>query len=201
LKPVIYAHVWSGKDEGTRERCSDIWTEMLGVLEASGILAESAFHPLRTGAANELQTLQWLHKDACEMEPRTPVLYLHLKGASWLPGRDETACVDDWRRMMLYFCVERWRDALEELGLFKAVGCNVSTVHHPHFSGNVWWARAGALAALPRPQTTWDRMAAEFWIGGVGLENMGSLHQSGVDHYFVRYPRERYMEASLAPRG
>ena len=36
-------------------------------------------------------------------------------------------------------------------------------------------ASAGALALLKKPHTDRERIEGEFWIGGVGLEHMGSL--------------------------
>lgn len=197
MRPHVYIHVWTGRDEASRARCVEIAADVNRALSESGLDKAAFLRPIRTDAPNEIPTLAWLHYDCQSMKEDAPVLYLHLKGASWRHGQPETPFVDDWRRMMLYFCVERWQEAVDGLVLHSAVGCNISTAHHPHFSGNFWWARAGTLARLPKPSHEWDRMQAEFWIGGVGYDRMGSLHQSNVDHYFQPYPRERYAEAPV----
>lgn len=197
MRPRVYIHVWAGRDEATAARCSEVAADINRSLESRGLDKAAALHPIRSHATTELPTLSWLHYDVQSMDPTTPVLYMHLKGASWLHGKPETACIEDWRRLMLYYCVERWTEALYHLRSFSAVGCNVSTVKKPHFSGNFWWSKAGVLAALPKPDTSWDRMEAEFWIGRVGLDRMGSLHQSNVDHYFQPYPRDIYAGVPL----
>lgn len=198
MKPQVYIHLWAGRDEETRARSNEIAAEMQRVIAASGLEAVAHLKPVRSDAANEIPTLAWMHYAATGLPAETPMLYMHLKGATWRAGLRETPCVEDWRRLMLYFCVERWQDAVARLETYSAVGCNISTARgRPHFSGNFWWARAGALALLPKPDYRWDRMEAEFWIGGVGQQFMGSLHQSRVDHYFQPYPRERYAEAPV----
>lgn len=193
MKPYVYIHLWRGRDEETRARCAEISAEMEKAIRDSGLEKAAVMRPISSDAANEIPTLAWMHYDAHSMDYDTPILYMHLKGASWRHGQRETACVEDWRRLMLYYCVERWEMALEKLKAYSAVGVNVSTARNrPHFSGNFWWAKAGAVVALPKPDYAWNRMEGEFWIGGVGYDRMGSLHQSRVDHYFQPYPRELY---------
>lgn len=195
MKPIVFLHRWQGNDAETRSRSEDIAAELDEALSDSGLAAAAEIHSLAPPSKSEIGTLAWLHYRTRDVVPETPILYLHVKGASWLPGKPETACVDDWRQLMTHFCVTRWESALRALDApgVRAVGCNLSTARgRPHFSGNFWWAKAGAVRALPIPEYSWDRMEGEFWIGGVGVEHMGSLHQSGVDHYFVRYPREMY---------
>ena len=188
----VYMHVWSGKDQVTRERASHIYGGLMHEINHSGLGRAAKLAPSRSDADNELPTLAWLHYGAQQMPDDDAILYLHLKGSSWDPKRRETPCIDDWRDLMTYFCITRWQEAVKKLVRAKAAGCNVSTAHKPHFSGNFWWARASAIKALPKPSYEWDRMEGEFWIGGVGLPHMESLHQSGVDHYFQRYPRMSY---------
>lgn len=118
-------------------------------------------------------------------------LYLHTKGVT-RPGSPEAR---DWRRLMEYFCVERWRDCAALLRTHGAVGVNLLADCHlgsyPHFSGNVWWATAAHLRTLDddlldRP----ERLYREFWIGsGAPLHG---VHHSAVDHYVERYPAQVY---------
>ena len=149
------------------------------------------------------------------------VLYLHTKGVY-----RGSPLSDDWRQMMLYFCVERWRETLtlfDDPGCW-AVGCNLKNKRPArrysqhfkshgldilkappmlHYSGNFWWARSEAICRLPDPESqearrilTWKgiktNLAAERWIGELGVEHLGLLHKSKVDHYTKKYPRSRY---------
>lgn len=109
---------------------------------------------------------QWCHR-----APDTAdVLYLHTKGVY---RRGQTS--EDWRRMMTYFCVERWREAIFNMRAagYDAVGCNLKdkrpkkkylSTHKwdnlpdpatvgplRHFSGNFWWARASSVRPLLDP--------------------------------------------------
>jgi hypothetical protein len=119
------------------------------------------------------------------------VLYFHTKGITH-PDK----CSRDWRRLMEYFCLDRWQDALAALDRgADAVGCDYSeTVLGPHFSGTFWWAATRHLHRLPQiPQD--NPFAAEAWIGR-DQAKLVSLHQSGLDHYQSLYPEERYLQVS-----
>lgn len=119
----------------------------------------------------EWETLKVMWDFCCAVNEPWFVLYLHTKGVYRGGPRS-----DDWRRMMLYFCVERWR---ETLSLFDdpgcwAVGCNlrnkrparrysnhfkshgIDILKVPplwHYSGNFWWARSEAICGLPDPES------------------------------------------------
>ncbi len=165
---------------------------------------------------SEVATLARM-QEYCRTEPDVredePVFYFHCKGGKWLGGR-EWEPVRDWTKMMAHFCIDQWRDALCELERpgIKAVGVNRHTfpAEHegsgepPHFSGNFWWSTAGVIAGLPDMGI--DRMDTEKWIGNVGLDAMGSLHQSpmcegdsstpyGMSHYIQSYPETMYVYA------
>ena len=68
-------------------------------------------------------------------------------------------------------------------------------------AGNFWWARASYLAPLPQLSIHRNnKYDAETWLGaGAGL--LGSLHSSGVHHYDLTYPRERYAYQEYEPDG
>jgi hypothetical protein len=147
------------------------------------------------GNNEEADTLRLIRDRAATLPPHY-VLYLHTKGVS-----RQTPSTEDWRRMMEYFVVERWREALDILGDEGAVGCNLETDtfmgRFPHFSGGMWWAKSEHINALDHSYldgpTRWHR---EFWIGTApGLK---CLHNSGLNradyggHYHEPYPRHRY---------
>lgn len=235
------------------KRYQDIVNETCASLEVSGLSTASqkiffclvhlkGCHPSRAGkkrrlnvpevgreravfsvskVGREWETLKVLWDFCRRAQEPWFVLYLHTKGV-YRGG----PLSDDWRRMMLYFCAERWQDALalfDDPG-YWAAGCNLKnkrpTRRHKehfrshgldimkappmwHYSGNFWWARSEAICSLPDPESqearrilTWKgikpNLAAERWIGELGIEHLGLLHKSRVDHCTKKYPRSRY---------
>lgn len=133
----------------------------------------------------EGQTLRRIHKHVLE---DCAVLYLHTKAVTWY----EPEKGNDWRKLMEYFCVERWRDCVAKLEEYDCVGVNWMTVPRPHFAGNFWWARSDYLRTLGMPSYSHDsRHEYEMWIGS-GNPKAYSFHQSNTNHYFKPYPREMY---------
>lgn len=147
-------------------------------------------------------------KNYCDsLENEEYILYLHTKGVSWI-GRDPTyTYIKDWKNLMLYFNVEKWKDCINALNdNFETVGVNWNTEHsYPHYSGNFWWAKASYIKKLPklkRPKLinyksqfglgpSNCRLDAEFWLG---LENpkFKCLHYSNVNHYHSGYSESNY---------
>lgn len=131
----------------------------------------------------------------CQPNNNWAVLYLHTKGVTQpIP---ETA---DWRRAMEYFCVERWKDCLEQLGSHDTTGCLFMDEcyygFYPHYSGNFWWSRSEYVKTLDNSYLlTGIRQNREFWIG-TGNGSMHSFLNTGLNHYAVRFPREAYAHDS-----
>lgn len=75
------------------------------------------------------------------------ILYVHTKGASYRLVYDH---IEDWRHLMTYFLIERYRDCLDSLSTLRydAVGVNYSPVPTRHFSGNFWWT-TGSYTVCP----------------------------------------------------
>lgn len=128
-------------------------------------------------------------------------LYLHTKGAS----TTDNPAIDDWRKYMTYFCVEKWQQCNEKLAYNDCVGVDWRIDPVPHYSGNFWWATGKHLASLPdisrlgRPgayAVLSIRHNAEFWIGMNSNAKPISLWDCGISQYsrhLHRYPRERYV--------
>jgi glycosyl transferase family 10 (putative fucosyltransferase) len=135
----------------------------------------------------EQPTLE-LVRTFASFHPDANLLYLHTKGASHPRPRDN---VDDWRRLLVHFLVERFPECLAALETHAVVGCNLSAAPRRHLAGNFWWARARYLQSLP-PVPTQDRHDAEWWILSRPNVRVRSLHDSGVDHYLQPYPRAAY---------
>lgn len=163
----------------------------------NGIQVFNTGHPRVFGNMNpnpqmeESDTLKALYF-FCKENPDYKVLYFHTKGVTKYSKK-----TTDWRNMMNYFCIEKWRNCVKLLNTYDAVGCNLQDydddgVLRPHFSGNFWWANAKYINTL---DYSWlnssNRFAREFWIG-TGNGNLYEIHKSNVNHYDELYPRELY---------
>jgi len=126
------------------------------------------------------------------------ILYFHTKGVT-----QPTSTVDDWRDLMNYFCLERWRDCIDMLAQTDAdaVGTDFSDDHcygqDPHFSGNFWWTTSEHIRNLdPAFLTSGFRFHREFWIGTAGT--LRSIHDAGLDHYHYPYQPHEYRDKETA---
>lgn len=127
----------------------------------------------------------------CEENDDYAVLYIHTKGIT-----QKTSETEDWRKLMEYFCIERWQECLEKLETHDTVGClymdECYLGFYPHYSGNFWWANSSYIRTLDHSYLTEGiRNNREFWIG-TGNGSMYSFLNTGLNHYAVRFPREAY---------
>lgn len=155
---------------GLAEAANDIYVHVNGSAEDASIIASvcsDKSHVILNDTSNsEIPTLVDLHKWATD-NPHCAVLYHHTKGVS-TPGADR------WRKRMENHMVWNWKDCVQRLGMYEAVGChwltpeqNPGSVTSPFFGGNFWWARSEYVSRLPLlPPDTWEnRYEAESWIG------------------------------------
>ena len=130
----------------------------------------------------ELHTLKVLHDD-CIKEPNQFVMYMHTKGLSHFYKSGKTgfkmSYVNTWRHFMELICIDGWKECVEDLKEYDAVGMNYAQIPFIHFSGNFWWARGEFIAKHHDPLTYKDinpapnhpgvmpRHQAEAWIGTI----------------------------------
>jgi hypothetical protein len=198
-----------------------IMNEMVGCINSSGILNNVDFvglgvvgngpvtvhspkFPILYRNADvkkcEFITLKSL-QDYCKRNHSSKVLYIHTKGVS----TPANPCIDDWRKYMSYFLIEKYKDCISYLDEFDTVGVDWRTDPVPHFSGNFWWAKGGYIASLPcieglsrpdAPHVISVRHNAEFWIG-MNKPKTKILWDCGINQYsrhLHRYPREMYQK-------
>jgi hypothetical protein len=130
-------------------------------------------------------------RDFCADNPDHEVLYMHTKGIT-----QPMQSTHDWRKIMEYFCIEKWQDCVEKLSEHDAAGClfmdDCYYGFFPHFSGNFWWANASYINRLDHSYlTSGIRQNREFWIGSGG-GSLYSFHTTGLNHYAHEYPRSLY---------
>lgn len=160
----------------------------------------------------EFPTLHYMHLRASFSDG--PFCYIHTKGIT-----RKTEESDDWRKMMLYFNIRRWRDRISDLESFDTSGVNLLGdkdnyqkeirlwALHPstaplHYSGNYWWATPEYLRSLPSPMGVYTpsedwlawRHMCEMWLCYNAEGRHACAHQSGVDHYYQRYPEDLYTQ-------
>jgi hypothetical protein len=202
VKIAVFYHVYQ------IDNWQELFNEQFGAIEKSGLLDATEFVHLGINGSSvfnypkvisqtnpnqhmeETETLKYL-KNFSEKNPGYKILYLHTKGVG-----KHLDLMDDWRKMMNYFCIERWEECVDILDSYDAIGCNYFEDtwlgHYPHFSGNFWWAKSDYINTLDhsflKTSRRWDR---EFWIG-TGNGKMHEIFNSEVDHFQQRYPRTKY---------
>jgi hypothetical protein len=142
----------------------------------------------------EFPTLEHLYRFSQQEDAL--VYYIHTKGVS----RQPDPAIRDWRHLLEYFVLERWRECVSVLQRYDCCGVNAFYAPYRHFSGNFWWATTEYIRTLPPPSSTPSpavlglgrRHACEIWIGLNPLVKLASLHNSGVEHHESVYPRDRY---------
>ena len=204
-RPRVYLHV------AGLHYYREIASEIAGAIGCSGLYGEAAslkavcvanadltyilgdkWDTIQTGLpahAFEFPTLQLLHSDAFSMTDDTPILYVHVKGASAIDMRGRRH-KGEWRRYMLHWVVEQWRECVDSLATSELVGTNwypSPWMPWNHFGGNFWWARADYIRSLVVPMATlpWNyrrspRYIAEMWIGSGKPRSVVSLNEFGM---------------------
>jgi hypothetical protein len=114
-----------------------------------------------SNSGNEWLTLKKLHSDCISKLTRDqPVLYCHTKGA--VNTSRQPTIVPLWREWMEYFCFFRYQDAIKSLiDGYTAYGFDICQTPRRKFmlmlgfrpcfrffSGNYWWATAGAIRKI-----------------------------------------------------
>lgn len=167
--------------------------ESSGLLDTCQVLHVTALSPDRI-LEFEFPTLAALQRLAQAED--CYCLYLHTKGV-----RTGLENIADWRRMMQYFLVSRWEEAVAKLDEgYDCVGCEPGFFNwepprdYFHFAGNFWWVTSDFIQRLPAIESLnlEHREQAEAWIGMAGVPNHYVAYRSGVDHNHSSLPREVY---------
>jgi hypothetical protein len=148
----------------------------------------------------EFITLSKLKNIADFSEENEKILYIHTKGATSDP---ENQPIQDWRKYMLYFNVDKYKDMVDHLDYYDACGVDFCTEPSKHFSGNFWWVNSNYVKTLPKIQDISSPLSkriltlrhnAEFWIG-MGEGKYKSVHDSRINVYerhLTKYSKDNY---------
>lgn len=123
--------------------------------------------------------------------------YFHTKGLRWFNTPSEP-CVVDWIHLLLYWNVDKWRDATKALESHDAYGCNYyckDSTYPPHYSGNFFWTTGAHLNRLPS-SIGGGYNDPEFWIclNHPNAFNAFSSGLEGMGHYTNPFPERLYRD-------
>jgi hypothetical protein len=136
----------------------------------------------------EIPTINLIHSFS-QFNPNVKVLYLHTKGTSY---KELSPLISDWIELLIYFNIGKHDTCLNELDEYDCIGCNYYLSPEKHFNGNFWWSKTDYICKLDRIKQL-IRLYPEFWLCSNKYAKIKSLHNSYTDHYYYRYPPERYI--------
>lgn len=166
----------------------------------------------------EANTLEMMWK-FCRDFPDYKVLYFHTKGVTRdqdYPDRPLKTVSTAWRHYMEYFCIDKWKQCIQELETHDT--CGVQIKHKAAYNtltpeeyveydvtfydGNFWWATAKYINTLdPQYMYTndmpWLRGKSETWIG-TGKPKAKCLYNFNYSNGYLSglYPKEMYMKST-----
>lgn len=138
----------------------------------------------------EFPTLNLIHLFS-KFNNNTHILYLHTKGVSYDVEYDY---IRDWRNLMLYFLIDKYKFCLDVLDFYDTAGCNLLVEPLPHYSGNFWWANTNYINKNLQKLTNFDdRHDCEFWLFGNENIKPFSLYETNINHYEDEFPEDIYV--------
>lgn len=112
-----------------------------------------------------------LFSDSCDINQK--ILYFHTKGVSHFGTKHELPC-RNWRHMMEYFLIEKWKDCVDRLNEgYDCCGINYQDhaiqkgteyVLGKIFNGNFFWVNSDYIKKIDKNFVFRSRFDAENWI-------------------------------------
>jgi len=190
-------------NSGLYDSCAEI---RCGVLNDLGqidgnrnLLADyPKFKIIYVGRCHEYERPTLLHmRQYSEIDgPNTKYFYVHTKGLRWF-GTSSEPFVLDWIKLLIYWNLEKWRDAVIALDNHDMYGCNYykRDQHNPsHYSGNFFWVSQQYLKTIPSG-IGGGYNDPEFWLCSNDSHtyyNAFSSGYEGMGHYTNLFPESRY---------
>lgn len=162
----------------------------------------------------EFDTIHLLWEE-CQQEDMN-VCYLHTKGVSWKGW----VTVEDWRKYMSHFVIDRWEDRVNNLKEYDCTGVNLHGTHENyktppetwgpsgifgaplHYSGNFWWSKSSHIRKISDiykwhhfdgNHKKW-KMLCEMWLCQPEDSKYHCAWTTDLNHYKSRYTEDKYME-------
>ncbi len=182
------------RDSGLYESCSEIRCCVLNdvCLDSDPILIDKKINIFYLGTTDNYERPTLLHmKNAND---NAKYLYCHTKGLRWFGTPQETNVVD-WIKLLLYWNIVKWKNAVKELDEYDTYGCNYIDKPVPHYSGNFFWITRKHLDQLDNHIGN-DYNDPEFWILRKSCRKFISYTSKLANvewgHYGNKYPEELY---------
>ncbi len=144
----------------------------------------------------EFVTLSRLYEFIINDKDNWNIFYCHSKGVRTSYAQH----VEDWRKCLLYFNIEKYKECLDYLKDYDCLGVDLALDPYKHFSGNFWWTKSSYMNKLLHPKEIrfpeFDnyRHRNEFWICSKE-GNFKEIHNTGIkplERHLHLYPREKY---------
>lgn len=218
------------------DACQSLFVGLVSSCEEYQLPLQIRMHPklqliAREKSGFEEVTLCKLKKfvDDDHHNNKARILYIHTRGVTHEPTSQVGIASKDWTRMMEFFLIFRWQQALEALKTHHTAGCEMWA--HPcritkgkevwHYSGNFWWANGSYLRQLRHPlnygsciefvgEEVHRCMVSEDWVLDLverkyPKEEFAVLHRTSTKKYtrgmihLDRYPIEFYSSGNETP--
>ena len=208
VKIIIYIHVcqkgdWkrSFKMIIDKIRCSGLYDACFEIrccvlndicLDADPMLMDEKIKIFYLGTTDNYERPTLLHMK--NSNDNAKYLYCHTKGIRWF-GTTQEKNIVDWIKLLLYWNIVKWENAVKALDDYDTYGCNYIDNPVPHYSGNFFWITRNHLNQLDNyiGEAYND---PEFWILKKPCRKFISYTSklANVDwcHYGNDYPEELY---------
>lgn len=132
---------------------------------------------------NESDTLNYIKELSENFEQNTPILYMHLKGVSYIDTTTKKH-VGVWVRYLDYYCIGDWKLAVKELNNYDTAAPFFSDTH---YSGNYFWVNSDYIKTLPAitEQNHQKINRGEYWLSL--NKNWKAFEMSGIIFNFNLY--------------
>ena len=121
------------------------------------------------------------------INPYDKFLYIHSKGVTrW--NTNVYNNVVDWRNLMEYFLINKYKKCIDCLNCYDTVGVNYFDNTPKHYSGNFWWCNYKYYMTVP---DIYDNPEFHLFKSN---PKMISLFNSKSHHYNYPYPESNYID-------
>ena len=206
-KIIIYIHVcqkgdWKRsfkmimdkiKETGLYEEVFEIRCCVLNdiCLDSDPILIDKKIKIIYLGTTDNYERPTLLHMKNSQDDAK--YLYCHTKGIRWF-GTENESNVIDWIKLLLYWNLIKWKNAVKILNDCDLYGCNYITAPVPHYSGNFFWVTRKHLNKL-NDFIGNEYCDPEFWVFTqpcMSFNAYTSCVANCSGHYSNAYPEELY---------
>lgn len=203
-KILGFVHVY------TTEHGMQIMQELINVLIDSHLRDNTKHtdfvytHPSDDPQRYEGRTLEELWKACCSSPWDGLVWYIHTKGASVGPERQDSYRA--WRKEMLDTVVLGWRDCVKQFDddpTLDCYGAHLPIDDRFFYPGNYWWATAKHIRRLPSPrkwaESEFQRGEESRLAAGLEPRDPSDVRYRYEDWLTMSIPRDQINAKAAAP--